>query len=79
VGPGGQDTWSGVDRGFDPRSWLRDSTYPVQSQFRLPKGYDLRIALVDESGTARVRLGNAGGDARKRYRLGSLTIATGKP
>ena len=84
VGADGHEAWSGVDREFDPRSWVRGSTYPVSSQFRLaeslkPGNYDLQIALVDASGIPSVRLGNAGGDALKRYRLGSVTIATYQP
>ena len=79
VGADGNETWSGVDQTFDPRSWVRGSTYPVSSQFQLanhlkPGDYELLIALVDASGVPRVRLGNAGEIAGKRYQLGSVTI-----
>jgi hypothetical protein len=74
-----KEVWSGVDRSFDPRSWVRGTTYAVASGFTLPRKlkpgtYDLRLALVDEAGTPRVRLGIAGADPAGRYPLGSVTV-----
>jgi hypothetical protein len=80
---GGKDAWSEVDRAFDPRPWLGGTTNRVESAFPLPAKlklgtYELSLALVDESGTPRVRLAIEGGDARLRYRLGSVLISTRK-
>jgi hypothetical protein len=77
----GQHTWTGVDDKFDPRVWVSSTAYEFSSRFQLPKSlklgmYDLRIAMVDELGSPRVRLGIDGGDNAIRYRLGSLVIAS---
>jgi len=80
---GGEVAWSEVNQAFDPRSWLAGTTYPAESAFRLPADlkpgdYDLRIALVDETGQPRVRLGIEGADPALRYQLGSVRIANAK-
>jgi hypothetical protein len=72
--------WSGVDRTFDPRPWLNGFVYSVNSEFSLPVNlkpgnYELRIALVGESGMPCVRLAIAGADETKRYLLGSVTLS----
>lgn len=78
--PAGRTAWSGVDKTFDPRSWLSGTNYTAASSFRLPTNlkpgsYELRIALVDESETPSVRLGIGGADEHKRYKLGAVTIS----
>lgn len=75
----GSEVFSAVDAKFDPRSWFQGQAYQVESKFtlaeNLPAGtYDLFLALVDESGTPQVRLGIAGMDNQKRYRLGRVEI-----
>jgi hypothetical protein len=74
------EVWSGEDQVFDPRSWLIGSTYTVSSKFQLSKDlktgiYGLRVALVDKSGTPKVRLGIAGSDDALRYPLGSVIVS----
>jgi len=76
----GRDTWSEIDKSFDPRSWLSGTTYPVESVFSLPDKlkpgtYQLRLALVDETGNPQVRLGIDGADTLLRYRLGSVILS----
>jgi hypothetical protein len=75
----GITVYSGIDSEFDPRSWVAGKVYDHRSSFRLPPGlpagdYTLRIALVDEWGDPRVRLGIEGGDAQLRYVLGKVRI-----
>ena len=60
--------------------WVSGMSYPVISVFHLPKAlepgtYYINIALVDEAGKPRIKLGIAGGDAKGRYRLGAARIS----
>lgn len=76
---GGKQVFAEVIEGFDETSWIQDKVYPVMSVFHLPKTlppgtYDVRIALVDDSGQPRIRLAIAGEDALHRYRVGSIRI-----
>jgi len=76
----GNEKFSEVDRAFDQTDWIAGETYPVISVFHLrkdlaPGTYDVRIAMVDETGNPRINLAIAGADAQKRYRLGTLRIA----
>ncbi len=75
----GNEKFSEVDSGFDETRWVRGETYPVISIFHLPKDlppgeYDVRIALVDETGKPQINLAIQGLDAEKRYRLGTVRI-----
>ena len=77
----GNTAWSAVDNRFDLRPWLGDNIYEVTSSLAVPArvkpgNYDLRIAVVDEGGEPRVRLGIAGVDGQLRYSLGTLTITS---
>lgn len=79
----GKDAWTGVDQKFDPCGWLQGSTNLAASEFPLPKSlrsgiYDLRIALVDETGIPRVRLAISDGDTAMRYKLGSVALSPTK-
>jgi hypothetical protein len=52
----------------------------VESVFSLPDKlkpgtYQLRLALVDETGNPQVRLGIDGADTLLRYRLGSVILS----
>jgi hypothetical protein len=83
TGGAGRTAFAGTDERFDPRPWVAGETYPVTSTFRLPGDllagrYTVRIALVDESGEPRVRLGIAGADAQLRYPLGTVQIAAAR-
>jgi len=76
---GGNAVWSDVDKQFDPRAWLSGTTYSVETSCHLPDDlkpgrYELRLAMVDEAGSPRVRLAVSGVDALLRYSLGLLTI-----
>ncbi len=76
----GNEKFSEVDRGFDQTDWIAGETYPVISVFHLrkdlaPGTYDVRIAMVDETGNSRIKLAIAGSDAQRRYRLGTLRIS----
>jgi hypothetical protein len=58
-------------------SMLDGTNYSVENAFLLPEklrpgSYDLRLALVDDTGQPRVRLGIEGADGQLRYRLGIL-------
>jgi hypothetical protein len=75
----GSEVFSGIDPGFDPRPWVQGRRYDVSSRFALPRDlepgeYRLGLALVDESGTPRVRLGIEGGDEQLRYSMGDVSI-----
>ena len=79
VDHGGKLAWAGIDEKFDPRDWVNGATYAYDSVFRLPEEltpgmFDLRIALVDESGKPSVRLGIDGADDVRRCHLGSVVI-----
>jgi hypothetical protein len=55
----------------------------VERVFSLPTQlkpgiFELRLALVDETGKPQLRLTIEGVDARLRYRLGSVTITQSK-
>jgi len=76
----GQAAWSEADKVFDPRPWTGGNPRQVESTFKLPADlnpgiYEVRIALVDEQGNPRVRLGIAGVDAQLRYPLGKIAIS----
>jgi hypothetical protein len=71
--------WSGVDKAFDPRSWLKGNNYSVESAFLLPENlqsgnYDLRVALVDTAEKPQLRLGINGDDGLLRYPLGNVEV-----
>jgi len=75
----GNEKFSEVDSGFDESSWVRGETYPVINIFHLPKDlspgeYDVRMALVDETGKPQINLAIQGQDAEKRYKLGTIRI-----
>jgi len=79
VGADGRAAFSAVDGDIHQEGWIAGPVYPVSSAFRLPEdlkpgAYDLRIALVDEQGQPRVKLGIEGADSESRYRLGTLRI-----
>ncbi len=76
----GNEKLSQTDRSFDQTDWVAGAKYSVVSVFQLPKElapgtYYIDIALVDESGKPRIKLGIAGGDAKGRYRLGTMRIS----
>jgi len=73
------EKFSEVDGGFDETTWIKGTEYPFISIFHLPASlapgvYDLRIALVDQTGQPDISLGISGVDAQKRYRLGTIQI-----
>jgi len=75
----GKEKFSEVDSGFDETTWVRGENYLWISIFHLPNElspgeYDVRIALVDESGKPQINLAIAGADAEKRYKLGTIRI-----
>jgi hypothetical protein len=76
----GKAVWSGEDAGFDPRGFVKGSTYPVSSTFTLPEDvppghYQLKIALVDPTtGEPAVQLAIEGRDSVGRYSLGEVTV-----
>jgi len=75
----GKERFSEVDPGFDETTWVRGESYPFISIFHLPKDlgagdYDVRIALVDETGEPQINLAIQGQDAEKRYKLGTVRI-----
>lgn len=79
IDPRGREAFSGIDRCFDPRKWVKGATHRVTSLMRLPKDitpgtYALRIALVDETGKPAIKLAIAGADKNLRYTLGELHI-----
>ena len=76
----GHDRFTEIDYSFDETGWVRDETHDVTSVFHLPSNllegdYDLSIALVDMSGNPQIKLGIAGDDGKKRYKLGKVRIA----
>lgn len=76
----GKEIWSGADKEFNQISWIKGRNYDVTSKFQtpsnLPSGtYELRIAMVDGTGTPAISFGIAGGDAQKRYRIGGVTVS----
>lgn len=75
----GKTAYSEVDRSFDQTTWVRGQIYEYTSVFHLPPelpagSYSVAIALVNWDGEPSIRLGIAGGDALKRYRLGMLAV-----
>jgi hypothetical protein len=65
----GITAFSATDQNFDPRPFVAGSIYARTSTFRLPADlpagdYTLRLALIDEAGEPRVRLGIVGGMAK---------------
>jgi hypothetical protein len=75
----GHEKFSEVDRSVNETSWVNGELYKVTSVFHLPKElatgtYDVRVALVDASGTPRINLAIAGADASKRYKVGTVRI-----
>jgi len=76
----GREVWSGIDENFDQTAWIKGKSYQVTSKFSIPSNipsgtHDLRIAMVDGTGTPRISLGIAGGDLQKRYRIGTVTVS----
>ena len=76
----GKEIWSGVDDKFDQTPWIKGQSYDMTSRFSMPDNlpsgtYDLRIAMVDGTGSPRIALAIAGGDAQKRYRIGTVTVS----
>ena len=76
----GGEAFSEEDISFDQTHWIRGQSYERTSVFHLPEKlpegtYDLRIAMVDDTGNPALRLGIEGGDERKRYSLGTISIA----
>jgi hypothetical protein len=79
VEPTGRTAFAKTDTSFDPTAWVRGETHEMTSMFQLPADlppgtYDLRVALADWQGRPALRLGIAGDDGEKRYRLGALTV-----
>jgi hypothetical protein len=79
VNEGGDTVYAETDGSFDPTAWVRGETYELISVFHLPKhmlagSYDVRIGLVDWEDRPALRLGIAGDDGEKRYRLGTVTV-----
>jgi hypothetical protein len=80
VDAGGKAVWSAEDARFDPRGFVKGSTYPVSSTFTLPEElpagrYQLKIALVDPiTGEPAVQLAIEGRDSEGRYSLGEVTV-----
>lgn len=77
----GNEKYSQVDRAFDQAGWEAGQVYRVVSVFRLPKTlqpglYDVRVAMVDASGTPRIRLAIEGADSQGRYRLGTIRVVS---
>ncbi len=77
--PNGGEEFGKVDISFDERQWIRGETYSMISVFQLPKNlapgfYDVRIALVDETGKPRIALGIEGRDSEGRYKVGEIEI-----
>ncbi|MCK5270847.1 MAG: DUF4832 domain-containing protein, partial [Sedimentisphaerales bacterium] len=75
----GKEIWSAIDKNFDQTPWIKGQSYNVVSEFSIPAGlpsgtYDLRIAMVDGTGTPAISFGIVGGDAQKRYRIGNVTV-----
>jgi hypothetical protein len=75
----GKEVFSLVNRGLNETDWIQGQTYKVMSAFQLAKSippgtYDLKIALVDQSGKPTIRLGIVGGDSDLRYRIGQIKI-----
>jgi len=76
----GKEIWSGVDENFDQTPWIKRQSYRVTSRFSIPSNipsgtYELRIAMVDGTGLPRIALAIAGGDIKKRYRIGSVIVS----
>lgn len=75
----GGERFSTVDRAFDQTAWVQGETYQLTTLLTTRKDlapgvYDVRVALVNDSGTPAIRLGIAGDDGGKCYRLGSIRI-----
>ena len=71
--------YSRRDGGFDITHLYKGEVYYHSTMFTLPKAlpageYDLRIALVDETGKPAVKLGIEGVDKQGRYLLGPIKI-----
>jgi hypothetical protein len=78
----GNEKFSESDSSFNPIQWVQGETYSLNSVFHLPKTllpgtYDVRIALVDNGGKARINLAVEGKDALNRYRVGNIRILHG--
>ena len=76
----GKEQFSAVDRNFDASKWIQGPVYPRTSTFKMPRNvkpgtYDLRISLVDDQGSAHVKLGIAGRDAKGRYKVGTFDVS----
>ncbi len=75
----GSEKFSEVDRGFNETSWVEGESYSFHSVFHLPKDlspgvYDVRIALVGDSGNPRIKLAIQGVDSQGKYKLGEIRI-----
>jgi hypothetical protein len=75
----GKEKFAELDHAFDETNWIKGESYPVISVLHLPKEltpgtYDMRIALVDETGQPRIKLAIAGADPQGRYKLGTMRV-----
>jgi len=81
---GGELAWEGTDETFDPRNMVSGRAYNLVSDFVLPKElspgtYDLRLALVDPTGTPTIRLAIEGDDGHLRYGIGRVEVVADAP
>jgi hypothetical protein len=76
----GREVWSGIDKDFDQTPWIKGQSYQVTSNFSIPANlppgtYELRIAMVDGTGSPWIALAITGNDTKKRYRIGSVIVS----
>jgi hypothetical protein len=75
----GKEKYSELDFNLDETEWVKGESYSHISVFHLPPSlapgeYDVRIAVVDESGKPRISLAVQGVDSEKRYRIGTVRV-----
>ena len=80
----GKEQFSVLDRNFDASKWIQGPVYPRTSAFQVPRNvkpgtYDVRISLVDNQGSARVKLGIAGKDSDGSYKVGTIEVSWQDP
>ena len=80
----GAVAWRGLDEAFDQRHFAAGETYRHRSAFTLPPDlpegdYEVRLAMARPDGAPALALAMEGGDAEKRYLLGTLRIGNGAP
>lgn len=76
--------WRIAAPGFDQRYMVSGETYDFTSDVVLPETlepgeYELRVAMVDETGAPALRLAIAGDDGQQRYPLGKVVVEAGAP